>query len=134
VAPSYHSARVHALVLLRPGTNRTSAEELQADHERFIDGLIEQKRVVLGGDWLPPIAGFEAGYLLSCASLDEAREIAASDPFVRDEAMRSEVVEWQLVGVDPDAVDRESLLYPDLTSGQTSSANAATRSSRPGRS
>jgi uncharacterized protein YciI len=125
---------VHALVLLAPGAGHAAGEELQADHERFIDGLIDQKRVVLGGDWLPPIAGFEASYLLSCASLDEAREIAASDPFVRAEAMRFEVVEWQLVGVDPDAVDRESLLYPDLTSGQTSSPNAATRSSRPGRS
>ena len=125
---------MHALVLLAPGAGNASSEELQADHERFIDGLIDQKRVVLGGDWKPPIAGFEAAYLLSCASLDEAREIAASDPFVRGEANRFEVVEWQLVAVDPEAVDRDSLLYPDLTSGQTSSANAATRSSRPGRS
>jgi hypothetical protein len=76
---------------------------------------------------------FEAAYLLSSASLDEAREIATSDPLVPAEPMRFEVVEWQLVGVNAGAVDRESLLYPDLTSGQTSSANAVTRSSRPGR-
>jgi hypothetical protein len=32
---------------------------------------------------------------------------------VRGRSMRFEVVEWKLVGVDPDAVDRDSLLYPD---------------------
>jgi hypothetical protein len=73
----------------------------EADHERFIDGLIDQKRVVLGGDWLPPIAGVEAAYLLSSASLDEAREIPTSDPLVPAEPMRFEVVEWQLVGSMP---------------------------------
>jgi hypothetical protein len=57
--------------------------------------------------------GFEAAYLLSCTTLDEARQIAASDPLVRGDAMRFEVVEWELVGVDPDAVDRDALLYSD---------------------
>jgi uncharacterized protein YciI len=105
--------RVHALVLLAPGAGCASGEELQAEHERFIDGLIAQKRIVLGGDWKPPVAGFDAAYLLSCATLDEARQIAARDPFVRGDAMRFEVVEWQLVGVDPNAVDRAALLYND---------------------
>lgn len=104
---------MHALVLLAPNSPGSADGELEDDHVRFIDGLISQNRVVLGGDWKPPIAGFEAAYLLSCASLDEAREIAASDPLVRGRSMRFEVVEWELVGVDPDAVDRGSLLYPD---------------------
>ena len=103
---------MHVLVLLAPVANHAAGEQLQPDHERFIDGLIAQKRIVLGGDWKPPVAGFDAAYLLSCATLDEARQIAAKDPFVRGDAMRFEVVEWQLVGVDPDAVDRDSLLYP----------------------
>jgi uncharacterized protein YciI len=103
--------RVHALVLL--AAVHASGEELNGDHERFIDGLIAEKRIVLGGDWKPPVAGFEAAYLLSCATLDDARQIAASDPLVSGGAMRFEVVEWQLVGVDPDAVDRDSLLFRD---------------------
>jgi len=105
---------VHALVLLAADADHGVGQGLQAEHERFIDGLIARKRIVLGGDWKPPVAGFEAAYLLSCTTLDEARQIAASDPFVRGDAMRCEVVEWQLVGVDPDAVDRDSLLYPEL--------------------
>jgi uncharacterized protein YciI len=102
---------MHALVLLAP-SGLGSADELADDHERFIDELIAQHRVVLGGDWDPPVAGFEAAYLLGCSSLDEARAIAGSDPLVRGGSMRFEVVEWGLVGVDPDAVDRDSLLYP----------------------
>ena len=104
---------MHALVLLAPGPSHASNGDLQAGHEGFIDGLIAENRVVLGGDWKPPVAGFEAAYLLSCTTLDEARQIAASDPLVRGDAMRFEVVEWELVGVDPDAVDRDALLYSD---------------------
>ena len=55
---------------------------------------------------------FKGAYLLSCGSLQEAREIAESDPLVGGNAVRCEVVEWELVGVNPDAVDRDSLLYP----------------------
>jgi uncharacterized protein YciI len=104
---------VHALVLLSPGAKHESAEALSVEHERFIDSLIAERRVVLGGDWKPPVAGYEAAYLLSCATLDDACEIASSDPFVRGEALRFEVVEWELVGFDPDAVDRDALLYSD---------------------
>lgn len=103
---------VHALVLLAPSETHASVGGLDDAHVRFIDELITKKKVVLGGDWEPPVAGFDAGYLLSCSSLDEARKIAASDPLVRAKAMRFEVVEWQLVGFHPDAVDRDSLLYP----------------------
>jgi uncharacterized protein YciI len=100
---------MHALVLLSPGAKQEPDEAL-SEHERFIDGLIAEKRIVLGGDWKPPVAGYEAAYLLSCATLAEAREIAASDPFVLHDAMRFDVVEWELVGVDPDAVDRDALV------------------------
>jgi hypothetical protein len=71
--------------------------------------------VVLGGAWKPSTVQFEAAYLLSCESLQEAREIAESDLLIRADAIRCEVVEWKLVGVNPDDVDRDSLLYP-LTS------------------
>jgi uncharacterized protein YciI len=101
---------MHALVLMAP-TGAVSADaELRADHERFIDRLDERNKVVLGGSWRPQAAGFEAAYLVSCGSLDEARELAASDPLVRAGAIRCEVIEWELVGVNPGAVDRSSLL------------------------
>jgi uncharacterized protein YciI len=103
---------MHALILMTPrGTSPTDAEP-QAEHERFIDGLDQAKKVVLGGGWNPPAGGFEAAYVVSCESLEEARAIAVSDPLVRAGAIRCDVVEWELVGMNPDAVDRSSLLYP----------------------
>jgi uncharacterized protein YciI len=102
---------MHALVLMVPGTTPWD-DELDQAHERFIDDLDRANKVVLGGAWKPPAERFVAAYVLSCESLEEARELAKSDPLARADAIRCEVVEWELVGVNPDAVDREALLYP----------------------
>jgi YCII-related domain len=102
---------MHALVLMAIGPAGIP-DELQRDHERFIDDLDRANQVVLGGGLKPGVAPYGGAYLLSCGSLDEARDIAASDPLVRGGAVRCDVVEWELVGVNPDAVDRSALLYP----------------------
>jgi uncharacterized protein YciI len=117
---------MHALVLMAP-RRTTPADavqqvdhgrsidrldpELHAEHERFIDRLDQADRVVLGGGLRPAAAGFEGAYVVRCESLDEAREISASDPYVLADAIGCEVVEWELVGINPDAVDRGALLY-----------------------
>lgn len=103
---------MHALVLLAPSGTALADGELPAEHERFIDGLDRADQVVTGGSVRPPSERLEGAYLLRCASLREAREIAASDPLVRADAVRCEVLEWVLVGFNPDAVDREALLCP----------------------
>ena len=53
-------------------------------------------------------------YVVPCASLNEAREIAESDPLVRRNAIRCDVIEWELVGINVNAIDRAALLYPEL--------------------
>ena len=103
---------MHALILLSPSETNPPDTESQMKHERFIDALDEADKVVLGGGWKPSAGGFEGAYLVNCESLDEARAIAVSDPLVRAKAFRCDVVEWVLVGLNPDAVDRSSLLYP----------------------
>jgi hypothetical protein len=100
---------MHALVLMAPGRTTPPDAELEAEHERFIDRLAEADKVVLGGGLRPAAAGFEGAYVVSCESLEEAHEVSASDPLVRAEAIRCQVVEWELVGVNPDAVDRSAL-------------------------
>jgi uncharacterized protein YciI len=101
---------MHALVLMAPRRNNPADAELQVEHARFIDQLDQADTVVLGGGLRPAAAGFEGGYVLTCESLEQAREISASDPLVRAEAIRCQVVEWELVGINPDAVDRDALL------------------------
>jgi uncharacterized protein YciI len=103
---------MHALVLMAPGPAQDRAGELEQAHERFVDELVDPSRAVLGGSWKPSAGGFDAAYLVSCESLEEAREIALSDPFARAGAIRCEVVEWELVGVNADAIDQSSLLFP----------------------
>lgn len=103
---------MHALVLMVSKGPASAADALQAKHVRFIDDLDQANKVVLGGAWKPPHGPVRGAYVLSCESLHEARAIAESDPLARADAIRCEVVEWELVGVNPDAVDRQALLYP----------------------
>ena len=102
---------MHALVLLAPSGHTPTDHELQAEHERFIDGLDRADQVVTGGSLRPPSERLEGAYLLRCASLREARKIAESDPLVRADAVRFEVLECVLVAFNPDAIDRGALLY-----------------------
>jgi hypothetical protein len=102
---------MHALVLMTTGPVGIT-DAVDRDHERFIDELDRAAKVVLGGGLKPTGDPYYGAYVLSCRSLDEARDIAASDPLARAGAVRCDVLEWELVGVNPDAVDRDALLYP----------------------
>jgi hypothetical protein len=74
-------------------------------HEQFIDSLIARRLVLLGGPFDGSVGSATAGYLLRCDSVDHAREIAADDPVARAGAATLEFIEWQLVGIDPKAID-----------------------------
>jgi uncharacterized protein YciI len=102
---------MHALVLMSTGTTGIT-DTLDRAHEQFIEELDEADEVVLGGALKPAGGPYHGAYVLSCGSLDEARAIAAADPLARAGAVRCDVLEWELVGVNPDAVDRDALLYP----------------------
>lgn len=82
-----------------------AAVEQDAEHARFIDSLIERKLVLLGGEFGAPVAGAEAAYLLRCEGLEQAAAIAAEDPLVAAGAVAPRLVEWRLVGIDPDAIE-----------------------------
>jgi hypothetical protein len=54
-----------------------------------------------------------AAYVLRCSGVDEARRIAAEDPFVVHDVVRPDCVEWELVGVNPDAIDASAVIRPE---------------------
>ena len=64
---------MHALVFLAPSGPTPADDELQAEHERFIDGLDRAGQVVTGGSLRPATERLEGAYLLRCESLEEAR-------------------------------------------------------------
>ena len=103
---------MHALVLLAPIGTPPAVDDLQADHERFIDRLDRANTIITGGSLRPASDQLDGAYVLRCESIEEARKIADSDPLVRAGAARCEVLEWVLVAFNPDAIDRGALLYP----------------------
>lgn len=96
---------MYFLVLLRDAPD---APTDVPDHEPFIDLLISRHAVLLGGPFEPePVAGTSAGYVLRCSDLAEAEQIVAGDPLVSSGAYLPSIVAWDLVGIDPEAIDSD---------------------------
>ena len=104
----------YVLVLLRPGGNADDEPLYAEAHEQFIDSLIERNLVLLGGGFAEAtVGGADGAYLLRCGSLEEARELVATDPYVSNEVVRASPVVWELVGINPDAIDAAVVLRPE---------------------
>jgi uncharacterized protein YciI len=93
---------VYVLVTLLEGPN---FGEVDAGHEAFIDSLIAEHLVLLGGDLVDAEQGVRGAYVLRCDDLAAAEAIVATDPLVTSGVMRPLLAEWQLVGIDLGAVD-----------------------------
>ena len=103
----------YVLVILRRGGS-AGEERLHAEaHERFIDSLIERNLVLLGGGFADAFDDAGGAYVLRCGSVEEARELAATDPYVVHDVVRPECVVWELVGINPDAIDAAAVLRPE---------------------
>jgi uncharacterized protein YciI len=103
---------MYVIVLFKLGSRPESAD-ISREHEAFIDALIRRNQILLGGPWDPAAGPFRAAYLLRCASLEEARAITLADPVFRDHVYEAEIVEWSLVGINPQAIDLGVVLTPD---------------------
>jgi len=95
---------VYVVVFLRQGENAQDERHDEA-HEAFIDSLISRHAILLGGPLGALLGDVDGAYVLRCGSLDEAREIASEDPLVVHGVSRAECLEWQLVGIDVDAIE-----------------------------
>jgi uncharacterized protein YciI len=103
----------YVLVILR-GSGNIEGDQLHAPaHERFIDSLIKRNVVLLGGAFAESVDDAYAAYVVRCRGIDEARRIAAEDPLVLHDVVRPTCVEWELVGVNPDAIDASAIVHPE---------------------
>jgi uncharacterized protein YciI len=96
------------LVLLQPVAGAADPPE----HEPFTDSLVARNLVLLGGGFEPQLHGSDAAYVLRCDTLADARQLVAEDPLVASGSYRGEVFEWQLVGVNPDAIEPSLVVRP----------------------
>jgi uncharacterized protein YciI len=100
---------MYYLVLLRDNDGSTD----EPDHEPFIDSLIRQNAVLLGGTFEDaPLPAVSAAYVVRCASLAEARAYVAADPLVVSGAAQPIVTRWDLVGVNIAAIEDDLIIDP----------------------
>jgi uncharacterized protein YciI len=104
---------VYVLVILKKGRNADAEPLYAAEHQAFISSLIKRNAVLLGGAFADAVDDAFAAYLLRCDDVEEARRVAAEDPLVVNEVVRPLCVAWELVGVNPDAIDRSSVIRPE---------------------
>ena len=102
----------YVLVILRGGENDADDELHASAHRQFISSLIRRNLVLLGGALAEPLGDVYAAYVVRCSGAEEARALVADDPFVIHDVVRPECVEWELVGINPDAVEASAVVRP----------------------
>ena len=103
---------MYVLVILRSGANVDDDRVHAEAHEDFITSLIRSNVILLGGGFAEPLGGAYAAYVLRCGDVGEAHAIAARDPFVTNDVLRPQCVEWSLVGINTDAIDAKAVVRP----------------------
>ena len=102
----------YVLVLFREGPNLGRREKHAEAHADFVTSLIRRNLVLLGGDFRERVDGAQAAYLVRCGSFAEAQELVADDPYFSEGVFRPALVEWDLVGINPDAIDAGAIVTP----------------------
>jgi hypothetical protein len=104
---------VYVLVILKEGSNVGAEQLYAAAHERSISSLIKRSAVLLGGAFAETFDDAYAAYILRCEGVEEAKRIAAEDPFAINDVTRPECVEWRLVGINPDVIEASAVVGPE---------------------
>ena len=100
---------MYVLVLLERGPNAGEEHLHEEAHEAFVDYLIERHAILLGGPFAEDVGDADGAYVLRCDGIEDARSIAAGDPLVVNGVSRAVCVEWQLVGIDAEAIEHDYL-------------------------
>ncbi len=103
---------MYVLVMLNPEGQQKETAEMTERHVRFITELIRRNKILLGGGLEDSANSRRAAYVLKVASLDEGRSLASADPLVC-ESYAASVVEWKLVGINPDSIDQALVVRPE---------------------
>jgi uncharacterized protein YciI len=78
-------------------------EREKPDHVPFIDALIRSDVAFFGGR--VEFGDVEAAYVIRCADLAAAKAVVAEDPWVRAGVARAECLPWEVVAINPAAID-----------------------------
>jgi uncharacterized protein YciI len=93
------------LVLIEPIGDPAAMDAHADDHVAFVDRMIEENVVLLGGGFEAALDGAVGAYLLHTPTRAAAEGWAARDPLMASGACRARIVQWDLVGVNAGAID-----------------------------
>ncbi|NJB84484.1 uncharacterized protein YciI [Lewinella marina] len=92
-----YGMRPYVMALLKAGPNRssdsTAAAELQRAHMANIDRLAEEGKLVLAGPFLDD-GDLRGIYVFDVATVEEARELTATDPAIAAGSLVMELHPW----------------------------------------
>lgn len=81
------------VILLSKVPNMTMADDLIREHVQFLRKLDQEKKLVLAG----PFSDYDGGMIIiRASSIEEANQIAISDPFIKNKVETYEVRTWEL--------------------------------------
>lgn len=84
---------IRFVIFLTSIDGKKTSEELIRNHISFLRKLDKEKKLVMCGPFTDKKGGM---IVLKAANLEEAKKIAANDPFVREGIRRFEVRSWEL--------------------------------------
>lgn len=76
-----HSKYTRYVILLNDNTNKTTTKEIVKAHVQHLKDLDKQEKLILCG----PFTNYAGGMIIiKATNLDEAKQIAESDPFIKE--------------------------------------------------
>lgn len=90
--------KMYVLVMLKSGTN-TTATKLETDsafkgHFANMGRLVEENKLIVAGPFEKNDKNYRGLFILNTSSLDEAREIVATDPAVKANLLGADLFNW----------------------------------------
>lgn len=90
--------KMYVLVILKTGTN-TTATKLETDsafagHMANIGKLVKENKLIVAGPLGKNDKTYRGIFILNTKSLDEAKEILATDPAVKAKLLDADIMNW----------------------------------------
>lgn len=93
-----YGMKMYVLVILKTGSNTTETkaktDSLFAGHMANMGKLVEEKKLIVAGPLGKNDKTYRGIFILNTKSIDEAKEILATDPAVKAKLLDAELFNW----------------------------------------
>lgn len=93
-----YGMRSYIFVILKTGENtindQAKVSELFKGHLANINQLVKEGRLIVAGPFGKNEQSYRGLFILTCNSVDEAKEILLTDPAIKEKLLKPEFYEW----------------------------------------